>query len=149
VVTDISSNVSIIWTYNASANSWTSWTGAGDDGNFRLEPGVGYWIRMSSADTLMGNYNLTPAGPSSPPKITIYAQAWNLIGHWATYNQTASVETYGALRTLADLSYIGSLSKWTGTGYTQVLGETMSPGDGYWMFMTSATNKEYGPNCAT
>jgi hypothetical protein len=147
VVTDIVSNLAIIWTYNASADSWTSWTN-GDGDTFRLNPGTGYWINMNTADTLIGNYNLFPTGPTSPPEVTIYAQSWNLIGHWATYNQTAGFGTYGALRSLSD-SDVGTLVRWTGTGYTPVLGQTMSPGDGFWLSYKGTSNTQYWPNCAS
>jgi len=149
VISSISSNLQIIWTYDANTNTWSSWVN-GDGDTFRLEPGKGYWIRMAAADTLVGNYNLTALGGTSPPYVTLKAQSWNLIGHWATYNQSASFGIYGALRSLSD-DDVGALFTLTGptTGYQPVLGQTMTPGKGYWLFLESTTDKLYVPNCST
>ena len=105
---------------------------------------------MAAADTLVGNYNLTALGGTSPPYVTLKAQSWNLIGHWATYNQSASFGIYGALRSLSD-GDVGALFTLTGptTGYQSVLGQTMTPGKGYWLFLESTTDKLYVPNCST
>jgi hypothetical protein len=145
VLSDITANMAIIWTYNASSNSWDSWTGSGDP--FRLYPGKGYWIYMRTADTLTGNYNLMPAGPTSPPYVTLYGQKWNLIGQWQAFNQSASTSYGGGLASLSDED-VGSLFKFTGTGYANILngGQNMMPGMGFWMWKETSGDKQYTPS---
>ncbi|DAC73102.1 MAG TPA: hypothetical protein DSN98_02055 [Thermoplasmata archaeon] len=147
VVSGIDSNLAVIWHYNASANAWSQWTDIGDNGEFRLEPGQGYWVYMTSADTLIGNYNLMPETPTSPPYFNLAGQKWNLIGHWQTYNQTASTNYGGGLTSLSD-DDIGSLFKFTGTGYVNILNgaQKMVPGQGFWMWKETTGNKQYTPS---
>jgi len=145
VLSDITANMAIIWTYNASSNSWTSWTGSGDP--FRLYPGKGYWIYMRTADTLTGNYNLMPTGPTSPPYVTLYGQKWNLIGQWQAFNQSATTSYGGGLASLSTED-VGSLFKFTGTGYANILngGQNMMPGMGFWMWKETSGDKQYAPS---
>ena len=74
--TNIDSNIEVIWNYNASTNSWQSWASSIHDTRFRLEPGEAYWINMTAPDRLVGNYNLMPTGPTSPPYFNITGQSW-------------------------------------------------------------------------
>ena len=150
IVSDIDNNLTIIWHYNASSDSWSSWTDSDDDGNFRLEPGEAYWFSMSSADTLIGNYNLMPTGPTSPPYFALIGQSWNLIGHWRTFNQPASTSTYGALASLSD-DDVGMVYKYTGASGSSYINiwnghQSMEPGKGYWLWKESTGNKNYVPS---
>jgi len=147
VVSNISSNVDKIWHYwGASNDTWSMWADSDDDVLFRLEPGESYWIDMDAADTLIGNYNLMPTGPNSPPTFTLKNQSWNLIGHWHTYNITASTDTYGVFSGFSDVD-IGCIYKYTGTGYTDIWSyhKDMEPGQGYWMFLASTVDRVYTP----
>jgi len=154
VLSDIESNITILWQYNASAidpdDEWVSWTDSGDDVNLTLEPGEGYWISMTTACTLIGNYDLMPTGPTSPPYTTLAGQSWNLIGHWRTYNQSASTNPYGALASLSD-DDIGMIYKYTGasgSSYVNIWNghQQMQPGKGYWLWKESTGEKRYTPS---
>jgi hypothetical protein len=102
---------------------------------------------MRTADTLTGNYNLMPTGPTSPPYVTLYGQKWNLIGQWQTFNQSASTSHGGGLASLSDED-VGSLFKFTGTGYANILngGQNMMPGMGFWMWKETSGDKQYTPS---
>lgn len=142
---DFEANVNAIWNYNASTDTWAYWTNSGHDGNFKLRPGRGYWINMSSADTLVGNYDLWPIPGSTPPTVTITAQSWNLIGHWWTYNQSAT--TSEALNDFAD-SDIAAVYKYNPVGgsLTNIFDTgVMEPGQGYWLFFKGTSDKVYAP----
>ena len=134
VVADLSGTFTI-WKYDAATNAWTSWA-SGDGDTFRMREGNGYWINTDTADTLIGNYNLWPAPGYSPPSTTLTGQAWNLVGHWQAYNQSASTSYGGALACLSD-SDVGSLWRYNSGGcYTNFLNgaQSMQPGKGYWLF---------------
>jgi len=151
VVSDIDDSISVIWHYNSSlsgVDAWSAWQDSGDDDHFYLEPGEGYWVQMSEARTLVGNYNLMPTGPTSPPTVTLQNDKWNLIGHWDTYNQTASTDTYGVFAGFVDADISGVYKfNTTSTGYENIWSyqSNMEPGFGYWMFLASDGNKVYSP----
>ena len=145
-VTQNLSGTHSIWRYYAHNNSWENWVSTQPDDDFRLEAGVGYWLTVTSAQTFIGNYNLMPTGGQrSPPSVTLYAQKWNLVGHWNSFNQSASTSYGGGLASLSD-SDVGSLWKYTAAGgLTNILNgaQNMEPGKGYWMFVEATSNKEY------
>jgi hypothetical protein len=146
VLSSISDTMTIIWSYNASAGTWSSWTPKDGD-TLRLYAGKGYWLNMDSEDTLIGNYNLMPTGPSSPPFVTLAGQKWNLIGQWRTYTQPASTSPSGGLASLTD-SDVGSLFQFTGTGYINIWNghQSMIPGQGFWMWKSTSGDKQYTPS---
>ena len=147
VVSGLSGTVTI-WRYNANNDTWSSWVKTVSGDTFRLQPGRGYWFNMGTAGTLTGNYNLWPDPGYAPPSTTLTGQKWNLVGHFQSYNQSASTSYGGALASLSD-SDVGSLWRYnTGGGYTNILNgaQDMQPGQGYWLFKESSGDKLYTPS---
>jgi hypothetical protein len=144
---DFENNVTKIWGYNADNDSWAFWRFSDDDDRLQLEPGKGYWINMTTADVLTGNYKLMPSGGDvEMPEVTIKAQSWNLIGHWRTWNQSANIS--GALSDLLDTE-IASLYEYSPTGDTFIDiydSGTMQPGKGYWLSFKGSSDRAYHPS---
>ena len=103
---------------------------------------------MDSSDLLIGNYNLMPTGPTPPPTVTLENNKWSIIGHWDTYNQAASSDSYGVFAGFIE-SDIGAVYKYNTSsgGYENVWAyhDDMEPGLGYFMFLSSDGNKVYSP----
>jgi len=127
----IAGNLEAIWYYDKASTTW-KWYKPGILGATlaKLEPGKGYWVKMTGDDTLslMGSF-LGPNPLALPPTYDVKA-GWNLVGFHSEEVQTAS--TY--LKSLnGDWS---SLYEYVNGGYNKVLGdEIMNPGRGYWLYV--------------
>jgi hypothetical protein len=143
-----------IWWYNASypdpesALAWKSYNVLLEDGTLSsIEPGKAYWINMETSDTLIGNYFTVLHGINPAPIVELTGHRWNMIGHWATYNQTAN--TTGGLASLSDvLAETGEiLYKYTSSGgFVNIYGSStinMEPGDGFWLYLKTSDTGYY------
>ena len=148
LLTSIWSNVdrttNILW-YNASASTWKYYSVKTQSGTFTaIEPGKAYWIHMNASDTLIGNYSTVLHGQNPAPIIELTGHRWNMIGTWATYNQTANRN--GGLSSLFDvLNRTGEiLYKYTRSGgFIPIYGNSttkMEPGDGFWLYLRTSNN---------
>jgi hypothetical protein len=142
-----SNTMSILW-YNATIPDWEYYSKHTQSGTLsEIEPGKAYWIKMNSSDTLIGNYSTVLHGTSPAPIIELTGHRWNMIGHWATYNQTAN--TTGGLSSLSDvLAETGEiLYKYTSSGgFINVYGSSitnMEPGDGFWLYLKTSSTGYY------
>jgi len=130
----ITGNLEAIWYFDADSQTWLYYDGPGGapDTLTTLEPGKGYWVDMSAADTLylMGSF-LGPDPLALPPTYSVKT-GWNLIGFHSEEVQTA--DTY--LKNLnGDWS---SLYEFVNGGYNKVLpGDNMNPGRGYWLYVSA------------
>jgi hypothetical protein len=151
LLTSIWSNVdrttNILW-YNASANTWKYYSVKTQSGTFTaIEPGKAYWIHMNASDTLIGNFSTVLHGTNPPPIVELTGHRWNMIGTWATYNQTANRN--GGLNSLFDvLNDTGEiLYKYTRSGgFVPIYGNStikMQPGDGFWLYLRTQYNGYY------
>ena len=151
VLTDLTGTWTI-YRYNATLNTWQYYNPSTGyyptDVQWNLTGGEGYWVSLGTAQNLVGNYDLWPDPGHSMPSYTLKGQSWNLIGHWQTYNQTASTNYGGALASLSD-SDAGSLWRYnSGGGYTNILNgaQNMEPCKGYWLWKESSGDKQYTPS---
>ena len=144
---NINKTTNILW-YNASANTWKYYSAQSSSGTITaFQPGRAYWIKMNASDTLIGNYSTVWNNLGPAPIVELTGHRWNMIGHWATYNQTGN--TTGGLRTLSHvLAENGELLyKYTPSGgFVNVYGSStvkMQPGDGFWLYLRTADNGYY------
>jgi len=151
LLTSIGSNAdrttNILW-YNASANTWKYYSVKTQSGTLAaIEPGKAYWIHMNASDTLIGNYSTVLHGTNPAPIVELTGHRWNMIGTWATYNQTANRN--GGLSSLFDvLNGTGEiLYKYTRSGgFIPIYGNNamkMQPGDGFWLYLRTSNNGYY------
>ena len=159
--TDISVVLSSIWAnidmtknilwYNNTIDDWETYTPASQLGTSGLDyiyGGRAYWINMNSSATLIGNYSTTLHGTNPAPIRELAGHEWNMVGHWATYNQTADIT--GGLSTLSDvLASSGEmLYKYdtTSGGFVNIYASSttnMEPGQGYWLYLKTSNSGYY------
>ena len=141
VLSPINGNYSIIWEYNASDTSdqWKKYDPSAPFGNdlTNMEPGKGYWIMMTSGDTL-------PISGTMPESNDIVLKAdWNLIG----YNSLGSQPVADALSSISSNYTIvwaydasDTTDHWKKYDPGAPFGNDLNiiePGKGYWIMMTS------------
>ena len=146
VLSPISGNYNIIWAYNASdtADHWKKYDPNAPFGNdlTTMEPGKGYWIMMTSDETL-------PITGTVPESIDIDLKAgWNLIG----YNSLNPLPITDALTSInGNYSIVWSYSASDPTDHWKKYDPNapfgndlanMEPGKSYWMMMNSDDNLE-------
>jgi parallel beta-helix repeat protein len=141
VLSPINGNYSIVWAYNASdtADHWKKYDPAAPFGNdlINMEPGKGYWIMMTSDDTL----NISGTMPASTD-IELWS-GWNLIG----YNSLNPQPITDALSSInGNYSIIwaynasDSTDHWKKYDPDTPFGNDLAvvePGRGYWIMMTA------------
>jgi len=141
VLSPISGNYSIIWTYNASdtADHWKKYDPSTPFGNdlTTMEPGKGYWIMMTSDDTLPNSGTMP-----EPADIELWS-GWNLIGYNSLNPQTIT----DALSSInGNYSIIWAYNASDSTDYWKKYDPNtpfgndlanMEPGKGYWIMMTT------------
>ncbi len=141
VLSPINGNYSIIWEYNASDTSdqWKKYDSSAPFGNdlTNMEPGKGYWIMMTSGDTL-------PISGTMPESNDIVLKTdWNLIG----YNSLGSQPVADALSSISSNYTIvwaydasDTADHWKKHDPGAPFGNDLNiiePGKGYWIMMTS------------
>jgi len=141
VLSPISGNYSIVCAYNASDTDdhWKKYDPTTPFGNdlTTMEPGNGYWIMMTSDDTL----NISRTMPA-PTDIELWS-GWNLIGYNSLNPQTIT----DALSSIdGNYSIIWAYSASDSTDYWKKYDPdipfgndlaNMEPGNGYWIMMTT------------
>ncbi|MCK4552624.1 hypothetical protein KAT80_00275 [Candidatus Pacearchaeota archaeon] len=136
VFDQISNEVEVVWTYYDG--EWYVYTpNGGPDTLETIEPGYGYWVKMSDyAELVVGGSLLSP-GPGIPPSRELQ-EGWNLIGRYGLGEKDA----YCALFSLVDTT-IG-FPRWSALySYDAVddefialgTGSDTYPGEGYWINM--------------
>ena len=141
VLSPISGNYSIVWAYNASdtADHWKKYDPATPFGNdlTTMEPGKGYWIMMTSDDTL----NVSGTMPA-PIDIELWS-GWNLIGYNSLNPQTitdALSSINGNYSIVWEYNASDSTDHWKKYDPNTPFGNdlaNMESGKGYWIMMTT------------
>jgi hypothetical protein len=141
VLSPIGGNYDIVWEYNASdtTDHWKKYDPSAPFGNdlTDIEPGKGYWILMTSDDTL-------PITGTVPESTDINLKTgWNLIG----YNSLDSQPITGALSSISgnydivwEYDASDATDHWKKYDPSAPFGNDltdMEPGKGYWMMMNS------------
>lgn len=124
------------YTYNASTGNWSTLTNAS-----KLEPLEGYWVTVAS----QGSYTLTykAAEMMVPPSKQLYA-GWNAIGLTSEDATMANLTLQSVTDKWSSVigwnavnqTYQTSLIKGATSGVHSE-GNTMEPGQGYWVWMTA------------
>ena len=140
ILSPINGNYSIVWEYNVSDTSdqWKKYDPTAPFGNdlTDMEPGKGYWIMMTSDDTL-------PISGTVPESTDISLKiGWNLIG----YNSLDSQPVAESLSSISGNYSIvwaydasDAADNWKKYDSTAPFGNDlidMEPGKGYWIMMT-------------
>jgi len=103
-----------------------------------IQDGFAYWIYMSKADTLWVNGYVIPP-TSSPPGYSL-SVGWNMIGFKP--EPTVGPETVGTFLTSVSGKYdpnnVWLYDNPSGTWTRANSGATINPGQGLWVYMTSA-----------
>jgi len=134
VLSGISGYYSIVWGY--PSQSWKFYDPTDPDGSTltTMEPGKGYWIKMTSARTL------TSSGTTPSTSVSL-SSGWNLVG----YNTTTSGAATSVLSGISASTTIvwGYPSQaWKFYDPTDADGSTLTSftsGGGYWIKTTGAT----------
>lgn len=127
-----------VWTYNSFTESWNRYIINGPNASndlIRMEPGIGYWINMTSADTLMvTGYEITYTNIS-------LKKGWNQVGYNSLSQlpvETALSSLYGIYHSIS--TYDSFTRSWLnyaidGPDFFNNL-DWLKPGQGYWIFVT-------------
>jgi hypothetical protein len=141
LLSPINGNYSIVWEYNASDTSdhWKKYDPSVPFGNdlTNMEPGKGYWIVMTSDDTL-------PISRAVPESVDIDLKiGWNLVG----FNSLDSKPIAEALSSInGNYSIVWAYNASDTTDHWKKYDPSvpfgndlinMEPGRGYWIMMTS------------
>ena len=141
LLSSINGNYSIVWEYNASDTSdhWKKYDPGVPFGNdlTNMEPGKGYWILMTSDNTL-------PISGTVPESTDIDLKiSWNLVG----YNSLDSQPIADALSSISgNYSIVWAYNASDTTDHWKKYDSgvpfgndliNMEPGRGYWIMMTS------------
>ncbi len=93
VLSDVSSNVRIVWGYDNRTKRWLKFQPSGQNNSLlALQPGLGYWVYMDKADFLDTSWWMQLMSHSVP----VYS-GWNLLG----YNGPDNADGATALNTIA------------------------------------------------
>jgi len=141
VLSPISGNYSIVWAYNASDTSdhWKKYDSTTPFGNdlISMEPGKGYWIMMTSDDTL-------PISGTMPASTDIELwSGWNLIGYNSLNPQTitdALSSIDGNYSIIWAYNASDLTDHWKKYDPNTPFGNdlaNMEPGKGYWIMMNT------------
>jgi len=135
----LSNEAQSVWSYQGGSWKFATLTAGRLSGSLTtVQDGAAYWIYMGKADTLWVNgYVIPPA--SSPPSYSLTA-GWNMIG----FKPQPSVgsETVSAyltsLGTKYDPNNVWLYDNPSGTWTRATGSSSINPGQGIWIFMTSA-----------
>jgi len=133
VVNEISSNLNVVWYYDASSGTWTFYDGTGGatDTLSTFENGKGYWVKMNLDDTLNLAGKFSNVGNENGTIYNVYS-GWNLIGAHIQDN-TVTTSTY-----LANVPSGWALMSYdidnTPTDTYLNSTDTMTRGYGYWLY---------------
>lgn len=126
-----------VWTYNSFTESWNRYIINGPSSLndlIKMEPGVGYWINMNRAETLMvTGYEITYMDIA-------LRKGWNQVG----YNSLSQLSVEAALSSIYGIchfisTYDSSTKSWLnyavdGPDFFNNL-DRLEPGQGYWIFV--------------
>ncbi len=153
VLESINGNIERVWSYDAVGGEWYIYNADGSPSNLDImTAGHGYWVKMTGDDTLEGvgtlYEQLIPSGdtpPSQLPEIPL-AQGWNLIGYYQLPGETTSFIANALSKLDGAWSGIGSnlIAFNNGTLEIKTPITVMSPGEGYWIFMTDSRKYSFG-----
>lgn len=132
VISGVKGSVESVWAYDTETDHWTNY-----DPNLALSletmvDGKGYWMYMSEPAILEGEgYEMMP-GAQIPPAYNVVS-GWNLIG-FKSMSESMSASDY--LVTIATPQKWTYLRMWHTTLVRFVEIADMTPGYGYWIYMT-------------
>lgn len=124
--------------YNNSDGSFSIWASTGPFALghtlHEMKDGRGYWIEMSTGDTLVAIGSELPAPPLSPPTYSVY-EGWNLIGFKSLSPNITATMYLDELSPLMQAMYTYNAEQ---QRYTVVeLDEELIPGEGYWLAVSA------------
>jgi hypothetical protein len=129
VLSSIAGSYQVVWAYNGQAWQVYDPNDAGGSTLTTMHPGYGYWIKMTSAQTL------SISGAAPPSSIPLNS-GWNLVG----YNGASCVATSAPSAGLSDLANLQVLWGYPSQGWQSYDPNDSSrglsglcPGAGYWI----------------
>lgn len=127
----ISGSVISVWSYDATAQSWTSWNPV-TGGLTALVDGKGYWINMSAPATLTVTGLELPAPPAVPPTYAVVT-GWNLLGFKSITARANSAYLTGT-------DYRFPIYGFSAGAYTTISSGAadFQPGHGYWVYFNAS-----------
>jgi len=134
VLSGVTENVAVAWSYDASSTTWSSYIPDAADDLVTMVDGKGYWVSMTSSDTLTVSGQEMPDPPAVPRTYDVVV-GWNLIGFKSTTAAIASdyLEAISGKYTL-----IYSYNAATQVYATVLASDNLEPGKGYWLAVTEA-----------
>ena len=141
VTANIAANLTAVWAYRYNSTSgsmeWLSYSPApASDTLHHIEAGWGYWVSVTSDDTLTIKGTFFPTGTTPPPTYDVYT-GWNLIGFHSQANKNASIylsnlySTQGAPLWSTLYKYTAPIGPYVSIGENVL----MTKGDGHWLSM--------------
>jgi hypothetical protein len=132
-------HLTIVWSYLTATKAWISFTPPSTGTLTTLVDGKAYWVRMTTADTIIVGGTVIP--PAVGPPSYVLPQGWNLLGFKPQPNiENETVSFY--LSSIAhnyDPNSVYIYNNLSGS-WTKADGNTwLLPGQGLWIYVTSAT----------
>ncbi|HEY90580.1 MAG TPA: hypothetical protein G4O07_01980 [Dehalococcoidia bacterium] len=127
------SSVGIVRAYDPATGDFPFYKPSDGSGALaEMRDGQGYWVFMNEADTLTVTGREWPVPPDVPPFYTV-VEEWNLIGFKSLIDMddTEYLVSFTAYPVL--WSYDADVGQ-----YTNVKGDTMEVGHGFWLWATGA-----------
>ena len=138
VFDQISDEVEIVWSYDE--DGWHVYSPEGPSDLTAIEPGYGYWVRVSEDTELVVGGSLLSPGPGVPPSRDLQ-QGWNLIGRYGLdEDQTAYCALFSLVDTTIGHPRWSALYSYDAEGINDHfvpldVDSLTNPGEGYWIEM--------------
>ncbi len=132
-------HLTIVWSYLTATKSWISFTPPSTGTLTTLVDGKAYWVRMTTADTIIVGGTVIP--PAVGPPSYVLPQGWNLLGFKPQPNiENETVSFYlSSISSGYDPNSVYIYNNLSGA-WTKANGNTLLlPGQGLWIYVTSAT----------
>jgi len=128
VLSGILVDLESVWSYDRETNTWFSYSPGVPSTLIQMVDGKGYWVKMTSATTLIIDGTELPPPPALPPAYKV-VPGWNLIGF-------KEITTMNASDYLAGVTWVRMYDFYDGAYHIVLPDDLMVPGRGYWIAVT-------------
>jgi hypothetical protein len=133
--------IELIWKYDPSTSPyWFAYIPGVKDEIGSIDDGWGYWVKAKAHDVIIVQGWQCPAPPyiESMPPVYSVAKGWNLIGFTSITEMQGDYLESVAGDYLYILGWNAETQEWTTVYLVGDWPESLTPGQGYWIYMTEA-----------
>ena len=130
------SNLSMVYYYNASADTWLWYTPIPAGTLTTMVDGLGYWVYADSADVLTVHGTQMPPGLELPPTYDV-VEGWNMIGFKSTVDMPYDTYLISIAGDYAVIYGFDADAQEYFSVYPLPYHPMMEPGHGYWIWMST------------